>query len=599
MHITLAPFVAAIILAILDTYKSFRGDKSSFGILGYISIFIGHLLFVRSFLINDFTLKEVFLYSSKYLDLAYKFSASWAGSGGFIVWWLFIFTILTSLRRLKSPDSKMTYHNLMIIGLIVAAILNGAFERLNFSPENGLGLNPLLKTFWMLFHPPACFIGYALGFLIAIEVLLGRENRFLIGLTWIFLTLANVLGGVWSYFTLGWGGYWAWDPVETGLLLPWLSLTACFHNPKLRRNLILLTGFSVAFAAFVTRGGISPLHGFGINTSGYAIILLGIPFLVKALKDWHFDFKVNPLNVATYSLIGSYIVCFLGLIYQFFGKVSVDYYNFANMPFILALLSVLPICGAKDYGNYLKLLVLTYISSIVLTALTVFGYITWCEDAPIYVNYAVSLILPVAFFSLLSILKLQRIELKILHVSISLLVIAVSISWPYAYYSNYKSIYVDDSAYIDDLHIQIVSKEFKMGVEESFEIVKLRVNGKDVECRVRLDLNWLFRSGNFIFPDPAVVNIWLDNYYIVIPRAMDLFMFTCKYLYERNETYTLMMVSHVTGLNYETLIEEVKNWKPKEGVMLVYKKIPFINLVWIACALMIFGEIIALARWAK
>ena len=610
MHSVVIPFAIAVAILLFDSYKV---RKTNFGFFGYALIFIGFILYILAFLTDDFTLKEVFMHSSKSLDPIFKLSASWSGSGGFIVWWLFVFTLLALIHRIRSKE--IFYHNLTIIALFFMALFNGAFENLDFIPKNGVGLNPLLKTFWMLLHPPASFIGYALGLYIAID--LNRENRFAIGLTWLFITLANVLGGVWSYFTLGWGGYWAWDPVETGLLLPWLTLTAYFHSNK--KYLLALTGFSVAFAAFVTRGGISPLHGFAVNPSGLVIIVLGIPFLIKALKEFKFDLKFKPMNVAMYSLLGSYIVCLIGLIYQLLlaisGKkidVNVDYYNFANMPFLIAFLSVLPICRAERYRNYLKALVIIYIISAVLTVLTLLDYIKWCESAPIYVNSAISFVLPIALFSFASILKLQRPELKIIHFSIPLLVIAVSISWPYAYYADYNSIVVDKNGVnFDGLRIKLVSTEFHEPVgsvsiggtveipEESYEVVKLNVDSAYVESKVRLNLANLLSGREFVFPEPTVLNVGLDNYYIVIPSiyAYDLFIFTSKYLYENNKTYILKIIVDVMGFDYDKLVGKIEEWKPKEKVLIIYKRIPLVNLLWISCSLMIVGEIIALTRW--
>ena len=607
MHKVVIPFAIAVAILLFDAYK-----PRKIGFLGYALIFFGFALYISSFLTDDFTLKEVFLHSSKSLDPIFKLSASWSGSGGFIIWWLFVFTLLAFIKRTRA--NAVFHYDLAIVALFFAALLNGAFESLDFTPKNGAGLNPLLKTFWMLLHPPASFIGYALGLLVAIDVFLKREDRFAVGLTWLFVTLANVLGGVWSYFTLGWGGYWAWDPVETGLLLPWLTLTAYFHSNRLRKSLLSLTGFSVAFAAFVTRGGISPLHGFAVNPSGLAIILLGIPFLVKALKEFRFE-KPTPMGIATLSLLGSYLVCLTGLIYQLIFKVSVDvdYYNFANMPFLLSLLSVLPICTAERYGKYFKVLTIVYAVSGMLTLLTLFG-VNWCEDAPIYVNSAISFVLPIALFSFVSILKLRRPELKILHISIPLLVIAVSISWPYAYYANYKSIVVDkNGTNVDGLRIQLLSVEFHEPVgsvsiggaveipEESYEIVKLNVNGANVESKVRINLAWLLSGREFVFPEPTVVNAGLDNYYMVIPNiyAFDLFMFTCKYLYEQNETHILKFVAELMGFDYKEFVNNIKEWKPKEEVVILYKRIPLVNLVWISCALMVIGEITALVRWKK
>ncbi len=622
MHNVVIPFAIAVAILLFDAYKARKHEEFKFGFLGYALVFLGFILYVSAFLTDDFTLKEVFLHSSKSLDPIFKLSASWSGSGGFIVWWLFIFTLLALIQRLRLKDRVIFfYYDLMIVALFFTALLNGAFDSLDFVPKNGAGLNPLLKTFWMLLHPPASFIGYALGLFVAIDVFLNRENRFAVSLTWLFVTLANVLGGVWSYYTLGWGGYWAWDPVETGLLLPWLTLTAYFHSNSLRKSLLALTGFSVAFAGFVTRGGISSLHGFAVNPSGFVIILLGVPFLIKALKEFRFELKLKPMNVATLSLLGSYFVCLMGLIYQLIFAVSgskvsvnVDYYNFANMPFLVALLSVLPICRDKKYGSYLKVLAVVYAISVVLTLLTLVGYINWCEEAPIHVNSAVSFVLPIALFSFASVIKLQKPELKIIHLAIPLLVIAVSISWPYAYYANYKSIVVDkNGTNVDGLRIQLLSVEFHEPVgsvsiggaveipEESYEIVKLNVNGANVESKVRINLAWLLSGREFVFPEPTIVNAGLDNYYMVIPNiyAFDLFMFTCKYLYEQNETHILKFVAELMGFDYKEFVNNIKEWKPKEEVVILYKRIPLVNLVWISCALMVIGEITALVRWKK
>ena len=595
MHPILIPFVIAAIFLLLDK------KKRIFGWIGCAFLFVGFILYVFSFLANDFTLKEVFMHSSRDLNPLFKLSASWAGSGGFIIWWLFVFSFIAMLRRFKT-----FYYNLWIVGLLFVAIINGAFDSLDFVPQNGIGLNPLLKSIWMLLHPPASFVGYALGLLIAIDAFSGKENRTAIGITWFFITLANVLGGVWSYFTLGWGGYWAWDPVETALLLPWLSLTAYFHSKE--RYLLYLTGFSVVFAAFVTRGGISPLHGFAINSAGFAILLLGVPFLIKVFRDFDIKFDWNPMKIATYSLLGSYLVCFAGLIYQLaftiLGErvdVSVDYYNFANMPFIVSLLSVLPICGSK-IRNYTKILATVYGVSFFLTALTFMGYINWCEDAPLHVNAAVSFILPIALFSFGTLLSLKGVDLKVIHFSLALLVISTSISWPYAYYGDYAP-----------LDVQIVSTEFHepegsvffKGIEipeESYEVVKMQANGRIIEAKIRLNLVNLISGKDFILSEPVVISSGLDDYYLIVPNfhAYDLFMFTSKYLYENGETHLLMIIANIMGIDYDKFVKIIEEWEPTGEVSVIYKRIPLINLLWISCTLLLFGEILAmLARWRK
>jgi len=590
MHPILIPF------AIAATFLLLEKKKRIFRWIGYAFLLVGFILYVFSFFANDFTLKEVFMHSSRDLNPLFKLSASWAGSGGFIIWWLFVFSSITMLRR-------HNIYNLWIVGLIFVAVMNGAFDSLDFVPQNGKGLNPILKSVWMIFHPPASFVSYALGLLIAIDAFLGKENRTAIGITWFFITLANVLGGVWSYFTLGWGGYWAWDPVETGLLLPWLSLTAYFHSKE--RFFLHLTGFSVVFAAFITRGGISPLHGFAVSPAGFATLFLGVPFLINIFRDFDIKLDRNPMKIATYSLLGSYLVCLVGLIYQLafaiLGErvdVSVDYYNFANMPSMILLLSVLPICGSK-IKNYTKVLTVVYGLSLFLTALTLMGYINWCEDAPLHVNAAVSFILPLALFSFGTVLSLKRIDLRVIHFSLALLVISTSISWPYVYYGDYAP-----------LDVQIISTEFHEpkgsvffgGVvipEESYEIVKMQVNGRIIEAKIRMNLANLISGKDFVYSEPIVISNGLDNYYLIIPNfyAYDLFMFTSKYLYENGETHLLMIIASIMGIDYDKFVKAIEEWKPTGKVSVIHKRIPLINLLWISCTLLLFGEI--LARWKK
>ncbi len=602
MHISAIPFITSAILLSLSYYYKYRKLR----VVGYILLFLGFILYISAFLLDDFTLKEVYDHSSKHLSIIYKLCASWSGSCGFILWWCFALALLSLLYGTR-------YHDLVVLFLLIILTLNGAFETLNFKPINGLGLNPLLKTFWMLLHPPATFIGYALGMFVAVDSIVNRENRFLIYLAWIFITIANILGALWSYFTLGWGGYWAWDPVETSLLLPWLSLTAYFHNRN--RGLLSLTGFSVTFAAYITRGGISILHGFAYSSFGFTILLLGLPFLLKSIKPLR-DLKLcfNPLNIATLSIVFMYLVCLIGLMYQLLGfRVGTDYFNFTNAPFLATLLLILPICKAS-YKNYLKIVFAVLVISSICSALTLLNYLKICEDAPTHVNVAGAFIIPIAIFSLFgSIFSFDRIDYKLIHLSIPLIVIATAISWPYAYYGNYHSIYLSEKEiHVDGMNIKLKSIDFKESKgylsvhgyeipEESIEVVYFEVNGINLSARIKLNLLWLLSGRSFLFPEPCVVNSKLDNYYFVIPdiHAYDLFMFTSKRLYEQNETLLLMSIAKLMNTSYDTFIKNLNNWKLSNGVLLMYKRIPLVNLVWISSILLVLGEVLCLMRCRK
>ncbi len=633
LHNVVIPFVLSAALLTYDIYLIRKGKFIRLP-FAHIPIFIGFIIYILIFLFNDFTLKEAFVHSSRSLNLALKLSASWSGSGGYIVWWLFVFSLIAFIFRLRMKECSgnlCVYHNLMIIALFIIALLNDAFSTVDFYPKDGLGLNPLLKSVWMYFHPPATFIGYALGLFIAINVFFNRHNSLLTSLAWIFITIANILGAVWSYFTLGWGGYWAWDPVETSLLLPWLSITAYFHSRKLRNFFLALTGFSVAYAAFVTRGGVSFLHGFALSYVGTVIILLGIPFLVKAFREFKFgleDLK-DTMNIASISLLGIYIVCLSGLIYQSVYMVfrqgvviDVDYYNFSSLPFVATFLLTLPICRFS-IKRYPLLLALVLITSVYLSILTVLGLIRWCGDSPIATNAAISFMIPVSAFSLAGVLygftktDMRSLGLKIIHMSIPLLIIGVLISGPYAYHqASFKPIMIKsgEEMTMDGLSLKYVDMKYvepreKVSLdgfivipEESEAILRFKVNGEYLDMKIRFNLALYLRERGYTISEPAVVNRGLDEYYLVIPSiyVFDLFIFHSKFMYQNGgNEFILRSLARSVNLSYEEFVYRLNSWSQetshmKRVALIMYKYIPCVNLIWIASALMIGGEILNL-----
>jgi cytochrome c biogenesis factor len=198
--------------------------------------------------------------------------------------------------------------------IAVNAVLSNPFRLVEGPiPTDGLGLNPLLRTFWNTIHPPLVFIAYALilvpfaiklaGFTVRTEErntdlipTVESISRFSTVLAWIFLSLGIVIGGYWAYIVLGWGGYWAWDPVETTSLIPWLLLTCYYHaKPIFRKNDVLRDSFlvfayvSVIFATWVTRSGVlSSVHGFSISIVSWSMLttLIGTFLFATIITIW-------------------------------------------------------------------------------------------------------------------------------------------------------------------------------------------------------------------------------------------------------------------------------------------------------------------------
>jgi len=638
LHYVAIPFILAAIILLCDIYLVYKRNFRRFCI-GYLLIFVGFVAYVLEFLLNDFTLLEVFSHSSSALPVSLKLSASWSGSGGYILWWLFIFTVIVSIKRLKVKElgdldkKRLMVYNVVIISLFLIALLNGAFDCLHFKPADGQGLNPLLKSVWMYFHPPATFVGYALALFAAIDVFFSRHNAFLISLAWLFITIANILGAVWSYFTLGWGGYWAWDPVETSLLLPWLTLTAYFHFEKLKNFFLSLTGFSIAFAAFVTRGGVSVLHGFAISYAGVAIIVVGIPFLIKAIREFRFD--TNDLKDArgltVFSLLCIYMICFLGLLHQCIQMatsqrvaINVDYYNYLSVPFVVIFLLALPACSAK-IKRYPLIIFGTLTFSTFLAELAALGFISWCKSSPPITNAIISFLIPVSLLSFLGVLnsfikKISRsiIGLKLVHISIPILIIGVALSGPYTYHQNlFKSAVVEKGEKVDygDLKIEFLDSRFigpegRVSIagftsipEESSAEFLLKINDNNcVSSKIRLNLALYLRGREYMISEPSVLNCGFGEYYFVIPTiySFDLLMFHSKYIYQHEKNdLVLKLLAKSLNLNRSSFINELNSWSEEKShvkrvAVILYKYIPYVNLVWFSLILMVLGEILNL-----
>jgi cytochrome c-type biogenesis protein CcmF len=241
---------------------------------------------------RDFSVEYVAGYTSTTLPLYYTIAAFWGGQKGSLLFWVLILASFAAVVVLQNRDRHrdlMPYVTavLMTIAAFFLSLLvfvTPPFERLAFAPAEGRDLNPLLQNYWMTIHPPSLylgFVGFSVPFAFAIAALatgkLGdawiRTTRRWTLLAWFFLGLGNLFGGLWAYVVLGWGGYWAWDPVENAAIMPWLTGTAFLHSVMIQEKknmlkvwnmvLIILTFSLTIFGTFLTRSGvISSVHSF-------------------------------------------------------------------------------------------------------------------------------------------------------------------------------------------------------------------------------------------------------------------------------------------------------------------------------------------------
>jgi len=266
------------------------GRRAALAVAGSITVAVAVML--HALVTRDFQVEYVASYSSSTLPLNYTVAALWGGQAGSLLFWAFILNFSSTIvhlqnrdrHRLLMPWVTATIMTVSLFFLSLLVFVVPAFKRLPFSPTEGSDLNPLLQNYWMMIHPPSLYMGYVtvtVPFAFAIAALatgqLGdawiRSTRRWTLFSWFFLTLGNIFGGAWAYEVLGWGGYWAWDPVENAAFMPWLVMTAFLHSVMIQEkkdmlkvwnvSLIVLAFSLTIFGTFLTRSGvISSVHSF-------------------------------------------------------------------------------------------------------------------------------------------------------------------------------------------------------------------------------------------------------------------------------------------------------------------------------------------------
>ncbi|MFB3906425.1 MAG: heme lyase CcmF/NrfE family subunit [Acidobacteriota bacterium] len=247
---------------------------------------------------HDFRVEYVAAYTSRDLPLTYVLTAFWGGQSGSLLLWtllLAVFSVIVLAQNRNKHEDLLPYVAAVIVAVqhfFLSVILFAAnpFDTLQQVPADGRGLNPLLQNFFMIIHPPFLYLGYVaftvpFAFAIASLALKKRDaewttlSRRWTLLSWIFLTAGILLGAYWAYIELGWGGYWAWDPVENASLMPWLVATAYLHSVMVEQRegmfkrwnlaLMFLTFELCIFGTFLTRSGIvSSVHAFADSNMG-------------------------------------------------------------------------------------------------------------------------------------------------------------------------------------------------------------------------------------------------------------------------------------------------------------------------------------------
>jgi cytochrome c-type biogenesis protein CcmF len=306
----------------LDLVRS--AEHAAWAVFALVGVAVAILL--RALLQHDFRLEYVAAYSSSTLPTRYVVAALWGGQKGSLLFWVLLLSFFTSIAQWQNRDRNRalmpfvtaTLMTIAVFFLGLVTFVTDPFERLPVPAREGADLNPLLQNYWMMLHPPSLYTGYvsaAVPFAFAIAALasgqLGdqwiRSVRRWALFSWAFLSVGNLLGARWAYEVLGWGGYWAWDPVENAAFMPWLVSTAYLHSVMIQEKrdmlrvwnvvLVILTFALTIFGTFLTRSGvISSVHSF--TQSGLGPFFIGFLLLVLLVAGALLVYRLPELRTA-------------------------------------------------------------------------------------------------------------------------------------------------------------------------------------------------------------------------------------------------------------------------------------------------------------
>jgi cytochrome c-type biogenesis protein CcmF len=452
----------------------------SFTFLQFFFVVISFLCLVLSFVLSDFSNETVFNNSHTTKPLFYKIAGTWGNHEGSLLLWLFVLTlfILVFLIRGKNQPIKykiltLVFQQIIIIGFFIFLIkTSNPFNFLYPVPEEGLGLNPILQDPALAIHPPILYVGYVGSSIIFSSALAATVLNIInknwaihikkwVLISWIFLTLGILLGSIWAYYELGWGGFWFWDPVENVSLMPWLALTTLLHCILVLEKKLILTSWVVILSiatfmlsmcgTFLVRSGIlNSVHTFANDPErGLFILIFLFSLIFLSLFIFFFFHKTNEKNFTslfwlskeTSIIINNWFMMYflsvvlIGTIYPIFldvlssQKISVGppFYHKLIIPFLIPFLLMMAI-GPKLKWIKSNLEDKIYLFSLLIVSILLSFLIVKNFESKFLINtILISSALYLFFITLRDffIKKYTNISQNIAHFGFSLLILSI------------------------------------------------------------------------------------------------------------------------------------------------------------------------------
>ena len=563
-----------------------------------------------AFIVSDFSLITVYQNSHSLKPLFYKIAGTWGNHEGSLLLWVIILTIFSFLFLILNKNHPKNYRlytliiqNLLILGFLLFIIFNSnPFSSIIPIPKEGLGLNPILQDPALAIHPPLLYIGFvgsSIYFSAAMASMISNYSGSLFAqsikswvlISWIFQTLGILVGSIWAYYELGWGGFWFWDPVENASLLPWFAMTALLHSLLVleKRNtlyfwtiiLCLMTFTLSVTGTFLVRSGIlNSVHTFANDPSRGVYILIFLSLMIFASIYFLFS-KYKPTNdlinsnsKETFVLINNWFMMFylitvlLGTLYPIFtdaisnNKISVGppFYNSVIIPVVIVFLFFMAIGPQakwiKNKFSNLRSILLILAGAIIIN----FAIVYFLKSYSLISNLILISSLFLIMSSIFDFFKKSRLSFPriISHLSFGFLILFIGLNHNFSVEKDFN-LKLGEAKKIDDYEFALL--DLKLSQENNYKAVvgKLEVNNSNTMKR------------RILYPEIRIY----DN-----PQTL---------------TYEASIQTNFLGDHYLTM----SNIDRSEYYNIKFQHKPLMIWIWISVLLLSFGGFLSLFKNAK
>ena len=534
-------------------------------------IIICFFTLIAGFIVSDFSLTTVYQNSHSLKPIFYKISGTWGNHEGSLLLWVIILTIFSFLFLIFTKNHPKEYRiftlviqNILILGFLFFILFNSnPFSSISPIPKEGLGLNPILQDPALAIHPPLLYLGFvgsSIYFSAAMSSLITNYSQTAFAhsiknwvlISWCFQTLGILVGSIWAYYELGWGGFWFWDPVENASLLPWFAMTALLHSLIVfeKRGLLyfwvitlcLLTFILSVTGTFLVRSGIlNSVHTFASDPARGIYILLFLTLMIfssifllfKKYKKENYD--LNPNSKETFILVNNWFMMFylitvlLGTIYPIFtdvltgNKISIGppFYNIVIIPVVVIFLLIMAIGPKvkwiKEKFKNLKNYLLILLGSTLINFLIIFLFKSYSILSNLIIISSLFLIISSLIDALKSLKKNRTDFARIIsHASFGLLTMFISLNDIFSIEKDYnlklgeKKNFDGYSIELQDLEIENFSN-YK-AVVGSLEIKNNKTNKKNIlKPEIRI-----YENPQTLTYEAAIKTSVLKDYYLTM-----------------------------------------------------------------------------------